>query len=190
MASFHILSCPFSPSYENSSILVPFFAGHNQSTSCIRSRFLHVSHSLHHVVSFQMLFSLSCGDFMVVKTEAVKHSCWTLSREFSSLVVCFLQSECSETCTPAFDRDLESCRTLRDRPRKKNLTCHRSTIRMMVSSTHGSGARGCVMACVGTADVPAASGTSRCAMETRANFGTSPRTHSKTGTNRKERSFQ
>ena len=58
---------------------------------------------------------------MVVKTEVAKHS-WTLSREFSSLFVCF-QSECSWTC---------------------------------VSSTHGSGARGCVMASVGTADVPAA----------------------------------
>ena len=31
---------------------------------------------------------------------------------------------------------------------------------MIVSSTHGSGARGYVMACVGTADEPAASGTS------------------------------
>ena len=30
-----------------------------------------------------------------------------LSREFSSLVVCF-QSECSLTCAPAIDRDLES----------------------------------------------------------------------------------
>ena len=35
-------------------------------------------------------------------------------------------------------------------------SCHRSTNRMIVSSTHGSGARGCVMASVGTADVPAA----------------------------------
>ena len=36
-------------------------------------------------------------------------------------------------------------------------------IGMIVSSTHGSGARGCAMAGVGTADVPAASGTSYCA---------------------------
>ena len=39
-------------------------------------------------------------------------------------------------------------------------TCHRSTTRMIVSSTQGGGARGCVMAGVGTADVPEASGTS------------------------------
>ena len=50
---------------------------------------------------------------MVVKTKVAKHSCWTLSREFSSLVVCF-QSECSWTCALAIDRDLESRRALRE----------------------------------------------------------------------------
>ena len=52
------------------------------------------------------------------------------------------------------------------------LSCRRSTIRMIVSSTHGSGARGCVTACVGTADVPAASGTSdRAAVPSRVSSG-------------------
>ncbi len=61
-----------------------------------------------------------CGDFMVVKTEVVKHNCWSLSREFSLLVVCF-QPECSAwTCTLVTDSDLESWRALRDWLKKKS----------------------------------------------------------------------
>ena len=55
------------------------------------------------------------------------------------------------------DRDLDVSSAM---AQEKDPTCHRSTNRMIVSSTHGSGARGCVMAGVGTADVPAASATS------------------------------
>ena len=55
---------------------------------------------------------------------------------------------------------------------EKDPTCHRSTTRMIMSFTHGSGTRGCLMAGVGTADVPAARGTSyRAAMPSGVSSG-------------------